>query len=50
VSSKPYCWECGCQRLYCDRDSDTQPKAGDVKQAPLVSGAGRNGIAQKEAS
>lgn len=26
-------------------DSDTQPKAGDVEQAPLVSGAGLQGIA-----
>ena len=28
------------------RDSDTHPKDGDVKQAPLVSGAGPQDIAQ----
>lgn len=28
-------------------DSDTHPKDGDVKQAPLVSGAGRQASPQK---
>ncbi len=31
------------------RDSDTRPKDGDVKQAPLVSGAGPKDIAETPA-
>lgn len=35
----------GCV-LHARRDSDTHPKDGDAKQAPLVSGADPKGIAQ----